>query len=449
VVGMVYRDTTIANMFGCDSIVSLELKVWLAECDTAYFAYEDSINDGETYTFGTQELKESGIYVDTLLKADLSCDSIVTLTLIVKQPLGPVIEPYSIALQCVYGDIFDTLCPGTSYSYGEKSIVVDADMQLTDTIYEIRRDSDHVALVVTLTDSVTRYNLTVWHDKLQLPEGANWGHAFCGTEYMADTIVGYVREAIAADALFPQDAAIELFYQDSKTGAYVPYDGSEMAVGAGDVKLRLTVSTDCGSLTYDKTLAIEMPDYELSTMFDNMPAVSKYNDWLLLVDLDSLNNVYGLYPEADSVKWYRMTGTQPNIDNDELVGTGYYYTDDRHLVGHYYAIIGMQIQTDECGGEWRTRIVVQANNSTPLAIAPNIVRVGTPVYLYHLPIDEVSTLQIYTADGQCIQTITHQPTADNANGIATIATRNLLSGVYTVRITNSGQQTALRFIITQ
>ena len=556
---------------GCDSIVTLTLSFTEpvpVECDTARFAYEESIVEGDTLLFGCQLLYEEGVYTDTLRKADYSCDSIVTLTLKFNQVYDSVrayiydtvydavcagstytisgidlivnadttvndtiidylpmqvdevehrhiytdsvatyiisvLLPSDTTLQdsielgqtytfkgeeltpdeagvlelldtipnmfgCdsiittelkviavtelhdyVQGAVQDTLCLNAEYTAGSKTLVVTQDTVVTDTVYAVRQAKDDVLHTLTLTDSVTTYTVLTWHDDLSLAEEPDWGHAFCGTAYNgAEQVLGVLREAIDEDDLFRKDTTLALLYKNA-SGDYVPYDGIEMSPGQTELSLRAEVSNSCTTLTYDKVLTIEKPDYELSDEFADLPAVSKYNDWLLLVDVDSLNKVYGLYPEADSVRWYKISGTTPDIDNDELVGTGYYYTDDRHLVGSYYAIVTLPVQTDECGGEWRTRIVVRTNGGAPLAIAPNLVRIGTPVYLYHLLTDEASTLYIYAADGRCVQTVTHQPSAANRDGVAAIATQNLMPGVYTVRVTNSSQKAALRFIITQ
>ena len=423
-----------------DSIATYIISVLLPSDTTL----QDSIELGQSYTFKGEELTpaEAGVLelLDTMPNMH-GCDSVITIELKVT-----AIEELHEFVQCT---VQDTLCLGAEYIAGSQTIVISQDTIVTDTVFAIRQAKDDILHTLTYTDSVTTYTVLAWHDELSLAEELDWGHAFCGTAYSgAEEVLGALREAIEQDDLFNKDTTLAFLYKN-EAGEYVPYAGVEMSPSWTELSLRAELSNACGKLTYDKVLPVEKPDYDLSDEFADLPAVSKYNDWLLLVDVDSLNKVYGLYPEADSVRWFKITGAEPDIDNDELVGTGYYYTDDRHLVGYYYAIVTLPVQTDECGGEWRTRIVVRTNNSAPLSIAPNIVRVGTPVNLYHLLTDEVSTLYIYAADGQCVQTTTHQPTAGNKDGKATIATRNLTPGVYTIRVVNSSQKAALRFIITQ
>ena len=506
--GFIYREMTVPNMLGCDSVVTLELKVVKVDTLRDYISgsvedalcagseYEagsklvvvhqdtlvtdtvfairqlkdnelhtltyidsvtiytltawqpsdstvqDSIELGDTYTFNNEEFTpvEGLVYREMIVPNMYGCDSVVTLEL--KVIKVDTLHEY------VYSTVQDTLCLGDTYVAGSNELVMAQDTVVADTVYAVQTVKDDALHTLTYTDSVTTYTLLAWHNELVSADALDWGNVFCGEAYIgAAEVLSVLRESIEADELFRKDTLLSFLYKDA-SGAYLPYTGAEMTADMNELALRATVSNACVTLTYDKVLTIEKPDYELSTLFDNIPAVSKYGDWLLMVDVDSLNKVYGLYPEADSVRWYKISGTTPDIHKDELVGTGYYYTNDRQLKGCYYAIIGMPEQTEKCGGKWRSRIVVQTPAGAPIRIAPNVVRAGTPIYLYHLLADEVSTLHIYSADGRCVKTIVHRPASDNKNDIVVITTDDLASGVYTIRISSSSQQ-APRFIITQ
>ena len=570
-----YSDTIIAGAAnGCDSIIMLTLKFKQpepvpVECDTARYAFNDSIYEGEKYIFGCMQLSEEGTYADTLPNAAANgCDSIVTLTLTFKQPLVPYDSvrvyvngekydsvcvggtymigstPYivtadttihdtipdylpmqvddeqhkhiytdsvtayyltvwqlsdstlqdSIELgksytfkgetftpeeaglvtdydtlpnfhgcdsivtlqlrvikvdtlhEYVQGAVTDTLCAGTDYTYGSKTLTVTADTVVTDTVFavqEVKVDSLHT---LTYTDSVTTYTLLVWHNELTLSAEPEWGYAFCGAAYSdGSKVLEALREAIGADELFEKDTTVSLLYKDS-TGTYVPYTGGEIAPETDEISLRAEVSNKCVTLQWDTTLSITLPDYEKSEIFDDMPATSKYNDWLLMVDLDSLNKVYHLYPEPDSVRWYRITGDKADVTVDVLVGTGYYYTDDRHLVGKYYAIIGLPEVVDACGGSWRTRILVHTPANAPLRLAPSKAPAGEMLKLYNVKGDMPTTLRIYSAEG--IEVNTWTQTADGTSAVL-IPTNSLQSGVYLLYVNNAEQREALRFIIQQ
>lgn len=71
----IYYDT-VANQYGCDSLAILNLTVKPISTATT----EDHFCDGTTYVFGGTTITEGGVYTDTLTNVQ-GCDSIVTLTL--------------------------------------------------------------------------------------------------------------------------------------------------------------------------------------------------------------------------------------------------------------------------------------------------------------------------------------------------------------------------------
>ncbi len=86
------------NVFGCDSLVLLTLKI---ACEMDETILNETICQNDSYFFKNEYLSESGTYRDTLLSFS-KCDSIVTLFLTVKPPYEntltdrvPVNEIYS------------------------------------------------------------------------------------------------------------------------------------------------------------------------------------------------------------------------------------------------------------------------------------------------------------------------------------------------------------------
>ncbi len=66
---------------GCDSIIHLQLGILYPPCDTVRTSIKEMICEGDEYLFCGRLLTQAGVYIDTVPKADNSCDSIVTLTL--------------------------------------------------------------------------------------------------------------------------------------------------------------------------------------------------------------------------------------------------------------------------------------------------------------------------------------------------------------------------------
>ena len=99
-----------------------------------------------------------------------------------------------------------------------------------------------------------------------------------------------------------------------------------------------------------------------STEFTNLPAEAKYGNWLLMIDLNMIKANFGINPAEEEVKWYIMTGSEPDpfgadVDTEKR---GYYFTADSTLTNNYYAVIDMtelEQEEGECGGVWRTTVI--------------------------------------------------------------------------------------------
>lgn len=91
------------NALGCDSIVSVDIRLR----QTSLTPMEEDICDGDTYHFAGMELKDSGVYQDTLARVN-GCDSIVQLTLKVRP------EYYFSSSQVI--------CEGTSYYFAGQQL---------------------------------------------------------------------------------------------------------------------------------------------------------------------------------------------------------------------------------------------------------------------------------------------------------------------------------------
>ena len=116
----VYRDT-LQNYQGCDSIVTLNLKVALS-----YGSGETvTIQKGESYKWRGETYSVSGVYIDKLLTVD-GCDSVFTLTLIVK---NVDVNEINITEQCAGSGVMDvevTLMSGivdeVAFEYSQEGI---------------------------------------------------------------------------------------------------------------------------------------------------------------------------------------------------------------------------------------------------------------------------------------------------------------------------------------
>ena len=119
---------------GCDSVVVLDLKV----NNTSEEVLVETICEGTSYTFGTQELTTSGTYTETFLNAE-GCDSTVVLELVVSPT--------------VYDTVVETIEEGNTYMFGDQEL--DKAGAYIDTLQTVNGCDSIVALVLKVTTKDT------------------------------------------------------------------------------------------------------------------------------------------------------------------------------------------------------------------------------------------------------------------------------------------------------
>lgn len=163
-----YIDTLQSRVTGCDSIVSLYLRV----NDAIRSTVNHVLCYGDTYVFDGREITQSGTYIDTLQTA-IGCDSIVTLHLSAKPLLRTVIH--------------DVVCPGETYTgYGFIGVpAIARDYERTETTSD-GCDSTIVLRLAVLTDDITYLRQTIGEDDLP--------YTFYGKTYPVGTAQGTYTE---------------------------------------------------------------------------------------------------------------------------------------------------------------------------------------------------------------------------------------------------------------
>ncbi len=119
---------------GCDSVAVLKLNI----IGTLRVQLMDTICQGQTYTFGGQELNRTGIYVDTVASQVTRCDSITTLALTVRDALRTTLT--------------DVACFGEPYTFGELTLT--ASGTYADTLQTAAGCDSIVTLNLTVRDEI-------------------------------------------------------------------------------------------------------------------------------------------------------------------------------------------------------------------------------------------------------------------------------------------------------
>ncbi|MCQ2312071.1 MAG: T9SS type A sorting domain-containing protein, partial [Paludibacteraceae bacterium] len=183
-----------------------------------------------------------------------------------------------------------------------------------------------------------------------------------------------------------------------------------------------------------------------SRYVDELPALVKYDSWLLVVDRKGIEDK-GITFTADQVLWYRVEDEVDEYpfgeNNDTQIGTGDYYTIAEKMSGQYYALIDVDVSwLAPCATIARTVILdCDAPSGSGPKLAPNIVPVGGVMTLSNLSEGE-STISIYTSAGQLIRN-------EKVNGLTEyLVHAEGASGIYLLQVKSEGKQDVFKYIIT-
>ncbi|MFK7773681.1 MAG: gliding motility-associated C-terminal domain-containing protein [Saprospiraceae bacterium] len=127
-----YEDTQ-TSVFGCDSIISLNLVV----NPTSQINLQETICNNGTYFFGGENINTSGIYIDSLQTIE-GCDSIVTLNILINES-----SQFSFSQE---------ICEGESYFFGNEFLT--ATGIYSDTLQNILGCDSIVTFELTVNENV-------------------------------------------------------------------------------------------------------------------------------------------------------------------------------------------------------------------------------------------------------------------------------------------------------
>ena len=217
------------------------------------------------------------------------------------------------------------------------------------------------------------------------------------------------------------------------------------------------VGTACDSVIYQ--LIVTIPDADNDATMDNLPAVSKYNNRILLLNLNEIKAMFnGWTPAQDSVVWFRVAGEQdaayaayatwkhlPNAGDDEvLTPLGYYYNEPDGgtlQAGKYYALVLRP--TELCDNDEIMRTVLltcEADASGP-RLVPNVVRADETLTLENLNPSDVNEIRVYSSAGQLVATYTAEQVSKFVFNAAHAA------GYYLVDVETENNKVTLRYVV--
>ena len=417
-----YTYTTASLVTGCDSTTNLTLVVTSAEVD--YIS--ETICEGDTYDLHGTLLSTAGTYRDTTYAAD-GCMSITELTLSTRTCLAR-------AEVSVTGFV----CPGTEYRGRLTSHIITEAVSWTDSV---RVNVDGVP-----TDSLYDYSIAPYVTTLPAISTDDV-QAICGQAIYVDEAVSKVEAHIAAESHYAPNHIIA--WEVQTNGTWQPLNiTTAIRGGVEQLTIRLTVITDCGVETSAPlTAKVETPAPENTASMDNVPAVSKYSDYLLMIDKREIETTFDWTLQPADVRWYRVVGTIDNYADgstrdDEQVGEGFYYTVGAQLAGSFYARITHEPTTaTECSGELRTvELICSASKAAP-QLAPNVARPAEQIRVLNLNPECTTEIRVYSVNGELLETYTSQEAVEfflRAAGTA---------GYYMVDVQTDDEKVTLQYIV--
>jgi len=206
------QDTIVSYLYqsilGCDSLVTLKVK-------TAYFWSEQTVEicGNEMYYFGNKYLTETGIYFDTLQTAELGCDSVIQLNLIVKPSyfFEEEVDVYGNQMHDWQGRSYQNLPAGQYVVYDSLISILGCDSiyQLTLNVYA--QYASYINDTTCLGKPYTQYGFNItplvtglWLDTLTFMAQANCDSVIYLTLWVNHTDTTYLTDEICFGETYTQ-----------------------------------------------------------------------------------------------------------------------------------------------------------------------------------------------------------------------------------------------------
>ena len=366
--------------------------------------------------------------VDTVLsitKSDLNgCDSLVTLYLTVLPDV--VYEPTET----------DYLCPSSTYDW--RGYTFNAPGTYTHTIQNAL-GCDSIIYTLELLQYVNTLPTITTDDIV----------AICGYAINVTNADAIIQWHIANDPLYAPNAVVTWYVLQN--GVWNVLTNEIIDGTIDEVSLKYVVTTDCGVVeSAPITIVVEMPTPENDPNMTNIPAVSKYGDRIILIDLRYIVDNFGWDVAENDVTWYRVVNSlddyaDPNVVmDDEVLGHGYYYNleDGNPLpAGLYYArIVHEPVSAEDCAGILQTILLNVVSIKPTPKLVPNITEPAELIRLINLDPRMVSNITVYTATGDVLDTYQVMDNEMTFNAAH-------MAGYYIVEVQTESGKISLRYVV--
>ena len=293
-------------------------------------------------------------------------------------------------------------------------------------------------------ESITWIDGNVYNSTIQ---GKSYSKAFAG--HTCDSIVGTLNLTVLPEV----GDSVE--YDTICPGETLEWHGKPYTE-AGTYHETLTNENGC---EYQATLHLYVADADNVPEYDNLDAVGKYGDRLLLLNLNRLNELatagtIPAVPNAANVTWYRVNGERDLIadilngrgDDEAMPNSNSYYYNNADgsplMAGNYYVLMNLPGAEGECPIYLRS-VEVELGQSASLApqLVPTIASPNADLRLLNLNPSAVTEIRVYKTTGDLQAVYTASEVADFMFKAATT------SGYYMVEVQSDGEKVTLRYIV--
>ena len=315
-----------------------------------------------------------------------------------------------------------TLCYGETYDWNGNTYKETGDYSVT--LQDENGCPYTATLHLTILDELTLPNVT-----------ADDVVAICGK-----AIDVTIADAIIQSHIAAYDWVENVVWEVLVDGKWSPLTDEAIYGDKEIVSVRYTISTSCGNLTDTFDVVVQTPNPENTEEYANIPAYNKYGGRLLTLDLQYIVNTFGWNIAEEQVTWYLVVEGGEDIPQ----GTGYYLTTEDGAplpAGSYYALIERPATSErDCDVVLQTIILVVEAQVGP-SLAPTVAKPNELIRLLNLDPNAVSTVQMYSANGELLDTFQVTDKKEVVFHAAHVV------GYYIVEVQTEAGKVSLRYIV--
>ena len=386
------------------------------------------------------------------LKVEAGCNFVINTT--IKLTVEPIVANEH--------STNETICEGESYTWPVNGVIYTPTKDTT--VVEVKKNDcgcEVEKYTLNLTIKTRPAGTTTYASTCPGTKYTGWeknpsGEYGVGTHYFpleADVDCDVAIDTLVVTEFLAPEDVVE--YDTICPGETITWNGETFAT-AGEHTLTLQNENGC---EYQATLHLYVADADNVPEYDNLDAVGKYGDRLLLLNLNRLNELatagtIPAIPSAGNVTWYRVKGERDLIA-DILNGRGddeampnsnsYYYnnSDGSPLeAGNYYVLMNLPGTEGECSTYLRSvEVELGKSESQAPQLVPTIAEPNDQLRILNLNPSNVTEVRVFNTSGELIENYTASEATEFVFKAAT------MQGYYMVEVQSENDKVTLRYIV--